>query len=78
MIRKQLAGQLAEAVEQLILALVGFPKVLVAAVNGTITGLGETSFSDILFFIVLPGFQLCSSLEHCETHCSLFSFISLS
>jgi len=38
--RKQLANQLAEAVERLILALVGFPKVLVAAVNGSATGLG--------------------------------------
>ena len=52
MIRKQLAGQLAEAVEQLILALVGFPKVLVAAVNGTITGLGETIFSNTLFSLL--------------------------
>ena len=77
MIRKQLAGQLAEAVEQLILALVGFPKVLVAAVNGTITGLGETFRQTSFFFIALSGFQLCSSLynnryreiEHCETHC---------
>lgn len=38
--RKEVANRLASAVERLVLAISGFPKVLVAAVNGTTTGLG--------------------------------------
>jgi len=40
--RRNNASQMAAAVERLVLALVSFPKLLVAAVNGTATGLGMT------------------------------------